>query len=139
MKLSQQLALAKLALFCLWPVTVSAAVAIETTRNPFDGVTMIQVIVMGLVALLSGMTALVVRLDQEYKTQRVKKQRKLPLFVASHMLGSILAGVLAFALSQHNAFTVWWQLSFVIAASFTGAKFVERAAGIMMKNTMEKQ
>jgi len=138
MKPLHRLALAKFILLCLWPVTVSAAIAIETTRNPFDGVTVIQVAVMGLVALLSGMTAFVIRLDQEYKTQRIKKQRKLSLFAASHMLGSILAGILAFALSQHNSFTIWWQLSFVIAASFTGAKFVEQAACALLRTSLKK-
>uniref|UniRef100_UPI0025F63590 hypothetical protein n=1 Tax=uncultured Xylophilus sp. TaxID=296832 RepID=UPI0025F63590 len=50
------------------------------------------------------------------------------LFCAAHMLGSWLAGTLAFITAQQQVMDVWLGLGLVIVASFIGAKFVEGAA-----------
>ena len=78
------------------------------------------------ISTLSGVTALTLRVDAELRRVRSKKLPRPILFVSSHMLGSWLAGVLAFAISEHSVFDPWAQISAVIIASFTGAKFVEK-------------
>lgn len=115
-------------LFLLWPLTVSAAVM--TGETQFSNITGLHVLVMSIISTLSGLTALTIRIDSELRKVKGKQLPRPILFVSSHMLGSWLAGILAFAISQHNAFEVWTQISIVIAASFTGAKFVEKVSEI---------
>lgn len=117
----------KIVLFLLWPLSVTAAV-VTGTVDPFIGVTGVHVLVMLVISTLSGLTALTIRIDSELKRHK-DKDKSLPrpvLFVASHMLGSWLAGVLSVAIAQQNDFSIWAQISIVIAASFSGAKFVEK-------------
>jgi len=134
----RKIAIAKILLFFLWPMAVSAAVA-TTPPDPFANISMTQVLVMAGVAILSGATALVIRLDSEMKRKATGISR-IGLFATSHMLGSFLAGVLMFAISRHNEFSVWWELATVIMASFSGAKFLEKAAEMYTKGfTSSKQ
>lgn len=128
MKIWQKLALVKILLLFFWPTTVFAAMAVTADTDPFSAISLSQIIVMLVVSVLSGVTALVIRLDADYRSN--KKIKNIKLFVMSHMLGSLLAGVLAFALAQHNNFSIWWELTTVILASFSGAKFVEKLASI---------
>lgn len=121
------LSVLKIVIVLLWPISVSAAVITGTT-DPFTGITGIQVLVMSIISTLSGLTALTIRLDEALRKLKSKSLPRPTLFVASHMLGSWLAGVLAFAIAQHNAFTIWPQLTIIIAASFMGAKFVEKVS-----------
>ena len=119
--------LSKLILFLLWPLTVSAAV-VAGTIDPFVGITTIHVLVMLIISTLSGLTALTIRMDSELKKFKSKKLPRPRLFVSSHMLGSWLAGVLSVSIAQQNNFGVWAQITLVIAASFSGAKFVEKVS-----------
>lgn len=117
----------KLIIFLLWPLTVSAAV-VAGSHDPFTEITGIQMIVMLGISTLSGLTALTIRIDAELKKTENKELPRPILFVSSHMLGSWLAGVLSVAISQQNNFSIWSQISIVIAASFAGATFVEKIA-----------
>lgn len=119
----------KLVIFLLWPLTVSAAV-ITGSVDPFVGITGVHVLVMLAISTLSGLTALTIRIDSELKKFNIKQLPRPTLFVSSHMLGSWLAGVLSVAIAQQNNFGIWAQISIVIAASFTGAKFVEKVSEI---------
>jgi len=114
----------------LWPLTVATATTIAATVDPFVGITTLHILVMLVISTLSGLTALTIRIDSELKKQGLEKLPRPRLFVSSHMLGCWLAGVLAVALSQLNSFTIWSQITLVIAASFTGAKFVEKISEI---------
>ena len=122
-------ALVKLLVFLLWPLSVSAAV-VAGAIDPFTGVTMIHVLVMFIISTLSGLTALTIRIDSELKKHNAENLPRPKLFVSSHMLGCWLAGVLAVAIAQQNSFGIWAQISIVIAASFSGAKFVEKVSEI---------
>jgi hypothetical protein len=115
--------------FLLWPLTVTAAVGVGVT-DQFVGITAIHVLVMLVISTLSGLTALTIRVDSELKKLKNNKLPRPRLFVSSHMLGSWLAGVLSVAIAQQNNFGIWAQISIVIAASFTGAKFVEKVSEI---------
>lgn len=122
----------KLTVFLLWPIAVSAAVVVDK-YNPFETISGLHVLVMCAISTLSGVTALTLRIDAELKRARTKNLPRPVLFASSHMLGSWLAGVLAFAMANHSAMGVWAQISLVIVASFTGAKFVEKASEIWIK------
>jgi hypothetical protein len=123
------LAVLKLVLFMLWPITVSAAVATGTV-DPFVGITGMHVLVLSVISTLSGLTALTIRIDSELKKFKSNQLPRPKLFVASHMLGSWLAGILGVVISQQNEFTVWTQIALVIVASFMGAKFIEKMSEI---------
>lgn len=123
----------KIVIFILWPVTVSAAVVVGTAQNPFESISGLHILVMCAISTLSGVTALTLRIDAELRKARSKNLPRPILFTSSHMLGSWLAGVLAFAMAQHSAFGVWAQITAIIVASFTGAKFVEKASEIWVK------
>jgi len=128
----------KLVIFLLWPITVSAAV-VSGAVDPFIGITGVQVLVMFIISTLSGLTALTIRLDSELRKQKDNQLPNPALFVVSHMLGSLLAGTLAVALSQHNNFTIWIQVSIVIAASFSGAKFVEKISELYIGKVTKEE
>lgn len=136
MAIWQVIALLKLIIFLLWPITLSAAVL--NAQDPFDSITGLHLLIMIAISTLSGVTALTLRIDNELRNQKIAQLPRPLLFVSSHMMGSWLAGILAFALSQHNDFTVWWQISFVIVASFSGAKFVEKMSELYsVKNILK--
>lgn len=128
----------KLIIILLWPLTVSAAVATGAV-DPFIGITGMQVLVMSIISTLSGLTALTIRIDKELNKFKNKSLPRPTLFVSSHMLGSWLAGILAVAISQHNDFNIWTQISIVICASFTGAKFIEKISEIYVGKIEEKE
>lgn len=119
----------KLLLLFLWPLSVSSAI-IANGSDPFTGITATHVLVMLVISTLSGLTALTIRLDSELKKYKSSELPRPRLFITSHMLGSWLAGVLAISIAQQQQFGVWPQISIIIVASFTGAKFVEKVAEI---------
>lgn len=123
------LAILKLMVFLLWPLSVSAAVAAGAI-DPFVGITALHILVMVVISTLSGLTALTIRIDSELKKYKNKTLPRPMLFVSSHMLGSWLAGILSVAISQQNNFGIWAQITIIIVASFTGAKFVEKVSEI---------
>lgn len=119
------LSILKITIILLWPIAVSAAV-VTGSGNPFATLSGLHVLVMCALSTLSGVTALTLRVDAELRRARSKNLPRPVLFVSSHMLGSWLAGVLAFALSEHSTLGPWAQIISVIIASFMGAKFVEK-------------
>lgn len=76
------------------------------------------VLVLAFIAGVTGLLSLVMRIDSEYR--KSKKIPRLGIFVVSHMLGALVASILAFAITQMNANGVWMQIIIIIAASFTG-------------------
>ena len=78
-----------------------------------------------LLSTLSGATALATRIDRELSAAPDKPLKRLWLTCIANMLGSWLAGSLGFVLAQAQHMDVWLGLGLVIAASFTGAKFIE--------------
>jgi VanZ family protein len=121
-------------------VTVSAAVAVaDPTTNPFGEISGLQILVMGAISTLSGVTALTLRIDAELGRHKSKSLPRPILFASSHMLGSWLAGVLSFAISQHLILGIWWQIGFIIVASFTGAKFVERMSELYSVKIIKRE
>ena len=129
--------LLKLVLILLWPLTVSAAV-IAGAVDPFIGITAMHVMVMLIISTLSGLTALTIRIDSELKKFKSSTLPRPKLFVSSHMLGSWLAGIMSVSIAQQNNFGIWSQITIVIAASFSGAKFVEKVSEKLMGKAIQE-
>ena len=130
--------LSKLILLFMWPLSVSAALAAGAI-DPFVGITTLHVLVMLIISTLSGLTALTIRLDSELKKFKNRKLPRPRLFVSSHMLGSWLAGVLSVSIAQQNNYGIWAQISIVIVASFSGAKFVEKASEFYVGKVIKEE
>lgn len=131
------------AVIYLWaPAPVLAAAAVAMARG--DSVESVSVALAGvalLLSTLSGVTALLWRVERELRAEPDKPLPRPWLFASSHMACSWLAGALAFALSEAQSLNEWWEVSAVIAASFAGATFVQAAAermlGKLMPSSME--
>ena len=95
-----------------------------------------------LLSTLSGITALLWRVERELREAPDKPLLRPWLFASSHMACSWLAGSLAFSLSEAQNLNEWWELAAVIAASFAGATFVQAAAerilSKLLPGTMDK-
>ena len=112
-------------------VLMWAPAAFATTVLVLDGAVSIPLAMMvlsTLIASLSGATALVLRIDSQLRASADAKLPRPWLFASAHMLGSWLAGTLAFILTQQRQSDVWVTLGFVLVASFGGAKFIEAIA-----------
>lgn len=114
-------------LVCLWAPTLSTAAALLVIVDGTVAVPISLLIVTAMLSSLSGATALVIRIDRELRATTGPLPRPW-LFAAAHMLGSWLAGTLAFMVGQQQRMDVWFALGFVIVASFLGAKFIELMA-----------
>lgn len=123
-------------LICLWAPTLSTAAALLVVVDGTVAVPVSLLIVTAMLSSLSGATALVIRIDRELRSTPGQPLPRPWLFAASHMLGSWLAGTLAFMVGQQQKVDVWFALGFVIVASFLGAKFIELMAEKYLSRVM---
>lgn len=117
----------KFLVLLLWCPTAAwaATVTLNQTLSSINGGTLFLIWAL---SSLSGATALVWRVDKEL---RAAPGAKLPLpwlFASAHMLGSWLAGVLAFLICESQNMDDWFELGAIVCASFMGAKFIELVA-----------
>lgn len=126
----------KLALMCLWPgVVFAASITLSATINQLTpGV---YAIVFAL-STLAGATALVMRIDRELRATPGQPLPRPYLFVASHMLGSWTAGVLAFFMCESQNVGDWAELIVIVLSAFTGAKSIEAVAEQYLKRITAK-
>lgn len=118
-------ALHALVLF-IWPPGVVMAASVMR-----EGVADVSLALAGvalMLSTLSGITALLWRLERELRAQPSHSLPRPWLLVGSHMACSWLAGALAFALCEAQSLNEWLEVAAVIAASFSGATFVQSAA-----------
>ena len=94
----------------------------------YDLAPKILLIVVIALSTLAGATALVIRIDRELRDKPGVVFERPTLFAVAHMLGSWLAGTLAFILAESQNMNDWGELGFIITASFMGAKFIELVA-----------
>jgi hypothetical protein len=111
----------------LWPPAVIASVAMieidASVRVP------VVLLCLGIILCnLSGLTSLALRIDKELRADPGKPLQNPKLLCGAHMLGSWLAGTLAFMVGMQQKFDVWMTLIVVVVASFMGAKFIELMA-----------
>lgn len=118
---------------CMWsPLLIFPAFAAGQTTGPVvEALIAIPPALVGITWVLStlaGATALVIRIDRELSAAPDKPLPRPWLFCTAHMLGSWLAGALAFIVGQQQQMDVWLALGVVITFSFTGAKSIEWVA-----------
>lgn len=111
-----------LALLWLPALAFAGTVTLEKT---LEGLTVASLAIVFVLSSLSGATALTQRIDRELRDGLVKALPRPMLFVAAHMLGSWLAGTLAFLICEGQDVNDWIELGVIILASFAGAKFIE--------------
>jgi len=111
-------------LVALWLPTIAFASTV-TLDKTLEGITLPTLIIVFVLSSLSGATALLQRIDRELRESVTKTLPRPTLFAAAHMLGSWLAGCLAFLLCENQDANDWLELGIIVAASFAGAKFIE--------------
>jgi len=114
----------KCLLVALWLPALAIAGTV-TLDQTLDGITLPTLIIVFVLSSLSGATALLQRIDRELRTSVTKTLPRPTLFASAHMLGSWLAGCLAFMLCENQNANDWLELGVIVAASFAGAKFIE--------------
>lgn len=108
----------------LWIPTLAIASTI-TLDKTLEGITWPTLIIVFALSTMSGATALLQRIDRELRESKDKTLPRPTLFAAAHMLGSWLAGALAFLICEGQDANDWVELGIIIVASFAGAKFIE--------------
>ena len=112
----------------LWPaVAVAAANTFESTVLGVGWVSWLVVVVL---STLSGLTALLNRVRTEIAEAEANGTHIPPLrvFIASNMLGSLLAGLFMFFICEHWDAPGFLEAAAIIGASYGGARFIERTA-----------
>jgi len=108
----------------LWVPTIAFASTI-TLDKTLEGITLPTLVIVFVLSSLSGATALLQRIDRELRESATKTLPRPALFATAHMLGSWLAGCLAFMLAENQDVNDWLELGIIVVASFAGAKFIE--------------
>ena len=111
-------------LVALWLPTIAFASTV-TLDKTLEGITFPTMVIVFVLSSLSGATALLQRIDRELRESATKTLPRPTLFAAAHMLGSWLAGCLAFILAENQDTNDWLELGIIVVASFAGAKFIE--------------
>jgi uncharacterized membrane protein len=122
-ELKQPFVLVTAALIILWPI--SAIAATITFGSQLAQIPLLAILMTCLLSTLSGVTALLHAMKQEY--ERAGDIPRLWLFVSSKMFGSNVAGILMFFVAEGYQLTDAWQAASIILAAFGGGPLVERA------------
>lgn len=101
----------------LWPVTCWAtAITLGETMRTVPTLAWLMVLVLSAV---SGLAALLSRL-------RDQAPERLTLFVVSHMLGSLVAGLLVFFICEGADINDFTEAVAIALAAYAGAKLIDR-------------
>ena len=111
-------------LAAMWLPGIALASTV-TIAKTLEGMTLTALAIVFVLSTLSGATALIQRIDRELRESVDKKLPRPTLFAAAHMLGSWMAGALAFLIAEGQDVNDWLELGIIIVASFAGAKFIE--------------
>lgn len=107
-----------------------------TLHQTLNGITLTTLGIVFVLSSLSGATALLQRIDKELRAADAKTLTRPALFASAHMLGSWLAGSLAFILAEGQDVNDWLELCLIICASFAGAKFIESVSERVLNKVM---
>jgi len=124
MSIHYSLVVLRCVLLVLWVPTLALASTI-TLDKTLSGITLPTLIIVFTLSTMSGLTALLQRVDRELRQSVDKKLPRPTLFAAAHIFGSWLAGTLSFLIAEGGDWNDWLELGFIICASFAGAKFIE--------------
>ena len=105
--------------YLLWPATAWATgITLGTTLNDVPALAWVMVLILSTV---SGLAALLNRLKTEMPARLVP-------FVAAHMLGSLVAGVLTFFISESSDIADMAEAVAIGLASYAGAALMDKWA-----------
>jgi amino acid transporter len=105
--------------YMLWPVTAWATgVTIGATLTEVPVLAWVMVLILSTV---SGLAALLNRIKTDLP-------ERLPLFIAAHMLGSVLAGLLTFFVGESADIPDMAEAVSVALASYAGAALMDKWA-----------
>ena len=108
----------------LWLPAIAFAGTV-TLDKTLEGITLATLLIVFVLSSLSGATALLQRIDRELRESLSKTLPRPTLFAGAHMLGSWMAGCLAFLICESSDTNDWLELGVIVVASFAGAKFIE--------------
>lgn len=112
----------------LWTTTLAFAAGV-TLDQTLSGLTWLVAGLVMLLSTLSGASALLWRVDKELRAKAPGTPLERPwLFVSANMVGSWLAGWLAFIMGEAGDINDWAELGGIVMAAFIGARFVEMMA-----------
>ncbi len=118
-------------LVALW-VPTAAMAATLTFEQSFDSMSAGFVAMVGFLACLGGVTALLISIEHELRAAPDARLPRPALFVAINLMGSLLAGAVSFMGAEGMGLNKWIELMAVTAASFYGARFIERVADAIL-------
>lgn len=124
----QTLLCLQLIVYLLWPACAWATGV--TLGETLATVPLLAWMMVFILSTVSGLAALLNRLKDSTPP-------KLRLFVASHMLGSALSGLLIFFISTGAEVGDFYQAGLIATAAYAGAKFLDAAADKLVKKTKE--
>lgn len=122
-ELKQILFAAKVALMVLWPTCAWAAAI--TFGESMANIPLLAVLMTVTLSTLSGVTALLHAMKQEY--EKTGQIAQLWLLITSKLTGSNIAGLFMFFLAESLGFDDAKQAMAIIIAAFGGTWFLERA------------
>lgn len=112
-------------LVTLWTPAIVLASTVSLQKT-IDGVSIGVFMLLGIFSTLASGTALLNRIDKELRAAPGTVLPRPWLLSSSHMTGGWLAGALAFMLAEGSGVLIgFYELAFVTAASFYGARFVD--------------
>ena len=123
---NQTLNCLKAIVYLLWPATAWATGV--TLGDTLATVPLLAWVMVFMLSTVSGLAALLNRLKDNTPL-------KLPLFVASHMLGSALSGLLMFFMSTGAGLGDFYQAGLIAIAAYAGATFLDAAAEKLVSKT----
>ena len=115
-------------LFFMWTPGLAMAAAVASSQSDIGSVSWVLACVAILLSTLSGITALLYRVERELRAAPDQPLMRPWLLAISHMACSWSAGALAFLIGEAQDMSDWYELAGVIAASFMGATFIQAAA-----------
>lgn len=121
----QMLAMMKLMLWVMWPITATAA-QLSFSKSLYTTDVMLDLLLTACISILVGLSGLLVHMKNEYQT--AGKIDHLWLFVSSKMMCSLIAGIGMYFGAD------WLQLArsgtviAIILASFSGTVLLETGA-----------
>lgn len=113
-------------IYLLWPTTLWAAqITISTSLASVPVAAWLMVFILSTV---SSLAALLSKLKESTPS-------RLGIFVASHMLGSWLAGLLVFLVAEGIDWPDFFEVVAIALASYAGAQLMDRASAAFVNRT----
>ncbi len=114
----------------LWMPTLAMSATLQGIGDSLGALTWPVAIALFCLSTVSGITSLAVQLDRMLADNPARLQHPV-IFALSRMLASWVAGLIAALGALSSSMSAWAALGLVIAASFSGAHFIQLAVSRM--------